>query len=760
MPTMLQFTAGHKDYRRRIALRVLILFSALGALSAQTPVGAQMEVVQLGGEGGLSWASGGGEIPALVILDAATVDQSNAPGGVIDFAPFERERWIFPQQADTTDNILIGVNSKERGGSVITPIPSFRFLEADFPQMFDDDGNTALVLKSSGTGGTGAFGLLIEFDLGAIFGVNRFKFFPRNADPAFPAPDFQSQDDFLKGYEIFVNDGQPESRREGSLIWETVAFEGQNQEAVVDVRIPTRFVRFLRLKSLTAADFEIAEFQVFSEGFVPQAVYISNVFDFGDQALLGRLRWVAEQVGDPTRSRVQVRTRSGDDPQPVEFTRIGKQSSGRVEQRGDTVFDIPIDAPWKRAEDVEDSELENLVANVLDNEEMDGREALLTFGQLPFEQRAQITLGQADYNKLASDQKSVIREDLANWSPWSPPYSPEGIVAPDQLQVQGAGTLIVSPSPRRYFQVMIEFFNADVDAATGIGGVAWDVFQPVFADSLIAEILPRTAILGQATRFTYGVLVKSSPQNAGFDRFEISTPLRTESIGQVEIRRPDGTAATADFSGLSLATLPVEQNGFSVVAVRDDALVMAFPRIEEDGALLTLEFENTVLRLGTRFAGRALNADNEALGQVVLAGNAADLSREGMDDPDRRAVGALDPENLFVNVPITDELLVNVAAVPSVFTPNGDGVNERAAITYDITNIAHPTRVRLGIYDLSGRLIRNLYEGLDMSGRFPRFWDGRDDENNAVPPGHYIFSVALDAGTGEEQQVGVVGVAY
>ena len=169
---------------------------------------------------------------------------------------------------------------------------------------------------------------------------------------------------------------------------------------------------------------------MFSEGFVPQAVYISNVFDFGDQALLGRLRWVEEQVGDLTRSRVQVRTRSGDDPQPVEFTRIGKQSSGRVEQRGDTVFDIPIDAPWKRAEDVEDSELENLVANVLDNEEMDGREALLTFGQLPFEQRAQITLGQADYNKLASDQKSVIREDLANWSPWSPPLFARGHCRP------------------------------------------------------------------------------------------------------------------------------------------------------------------------------------------------------------------------------------------------------------------------------------------------------------------------------------------
>ena len=502
---MLQSEVGRKE-RRRIALRALLLFSVLGALSVQSPVGAQMEVVQLGGEGGLSWESGGGEIPALVILDAATVDQSNAPGGVIDFAPSEREDWIFPQQADTTDNILIGVNSKERGGSVITPIPSFRFLEADFPQMFDDDGNTALALKSSGTGGTGGLWPAHRIRLRGYLWRQSVQVFSAQCRSGLSSPRFPVPRRLFEGLRNFRQRRPTRIAPRGQSNLGDRCLEGQNQEAVVDVRIPTRFVRFLRLKSLTAADFEIAEFQVFSEGFVPQAVYISNVFDFGDRALLGRLRWVAEQVGDPTRSRVQVRTRSGDDPQPVEFTRIGKQSSGRLEQRGDTVFDIPIDAPWKRAEDVEDSELKNLVANILDNEEMDGREALLTFGQLPFAQRAQITLDEADYNKLSSSQKSVIRADLTNWSPWSPPYSPEGLVAPDQLQMQGAGTLIVSPSPRRYFQVMIEFFNADVDAATGIGGVAWDVFQPVFADSLIGEILPRTAILGQATRFTYGVL--------------------------------------------------------------------------------------------------------------------------------------------------------------------------------------------------------------------------------------------------------------
>lgn len=748
------------SFIRKMSSANLLLVFVLGFSRAIAPVEAQIEVIQLGGEGGLSWESGGGSIPATVILDPETVDQTNTPGGVIDFEPFDRANWIFPQQADTTDNILVGVDSKERGGKVFTPIPSFRFLEADFPKMYDSDGTTALSVRSSGTEGTGAYGLLIEFDLGAIFGINRFKFFPRNADPDFLAPDFQFQDDFMKGYEIFVNDGQPESRREGSLIWETVAFDGQNLEAVVEAKIPTRFVRFLRLKSLTSADFEIAEFQVFSEGFVPQAVFISNIFDFGERVLLGNLRWVQEQVGDPSRSRVRIRTRSGDDPLPVEFTRIGKQSSGRLEQRGNTIFDIPIDAPWKKASTVEDNQLKDLIENVLDNEAEDGRSALLIFNQLPLEQRAQITLDEASYNRLGDNEKSIIREDLTDWSPWSSPYSVEGIVTQDQLQEQGGGTPIVSPGSRRYFQIMIEFFNEDFDAATGLGGIGWDIFRPVFADSLIAEILPRSAVLGESTRFTYGVLAKTTAENTGFDRFEISTPLRTESIGRIAIRRADGNTEEADFSGLSLATLPVEQNGFSVVDIRDDGFVIAFARIEGQGALLTVEFDSTVLRLGTRFGGRALNADNQTLGQVVLAGNAADLSREGLEDPDRRAVGSLDLKNLFVGVPITDELLVNVVADPAVFTPNGDGINDAVAITYDITNIARLTRIEVKVFDLAGRLVRTLYTGLDLSGRFIRPWDGRDDRQNTVPPGNYVFAVSLSAGTGEEKQVGVVGVAY
>ncbi|MYI60511.1 MAG: hypothetical protein F4105_02355, partial [Gemmatimonadetes bacterium] len=56
-----------------------LLLCLLGGWSAAA------EVVIVGGEGGLDWVSGGGEIQATVIRSATSVENTNAPGGVIDF---------------------------------------------------------------------------------------------------------------------------------------------------------------------------------------------------------------------------------------------------------------------------------------------------------------------------------------------------------------------------------------------------------------------------------------------------------------------------------------------------------------------------------------------------------------------------------------------------------------------------------------------------------------------------------------------------
>ena len=96
-------------------MRTAFRFAGLvgGVLLAALAAGksAVAEVVVIGGAEGLSWESGGGDLPAVVIRSATAIEKTNAPGGVIDFEPEGRPYFIAPQRADTTRNIAVGINS-------------------------------------------------------------------------------------------------------------------------------------------------------------------------------------------------------------------------------------------------------------------------------------------------------------------------------------------------------------------------------------------------------------------------------------------------------------------------------------------------------------------------------------------------------------------------------------------------------------------------------------------------------------------------
>ena len=709
---------------------------------------ASAEVIILGGPGS-PWEEGGGGIQAQVIR-GESVESTNTPGGVIDFSVEGYDNWIFAQRVDPDLNIAVG--SPGRGGELTTP--THRAIRNDLTRIIDNNGETGLDLRE-----TPVLGLIVDLDLGARFGVNRFRFFPRNAAVEMPAPDFPFQNDFLRGFEVFLNDGTPESTSQGRPILTSVAVEGQNEEPVVDIRIPAQYVRLVRLKSLTSVGFDLAEFQIFGTGFVPEAAYISNIIDFGAPTLLGNLRWVQEKVGDEAFSRIRVRTRSGIDPQPLIFNKIRPAEdifriAGQFSPRESHV-------PWKFADKVDDPDLKALVENVLDNIDVDLRDATQTFDELALEQREELSLTEADYRALPTKDRGAIRHDVTGWSEWSSVYPPEAVVTADGLEVEGLGVPIVSPSPRRYFQVSIEFFSDDFESATGVGGLAFDVLTRPFSEALVGEIRPRRAELAEKTLFTYAVRTRFEPgRDRGFDRLKIQTPLRVEEVGSVEIRRADGSVESADFTGMPLSDsdLPVARGDFSILDVEEKSFTVGFPAVAEDGAELRVTFDNAVLRFGTTFSGQALSSETgDLLGQHLLPGNAADL---GAGDGDTLPLGSQVAGNLAVHVGITDDLLVNVKAAPAVITPNADGANDQTSIGYDLTTIGAPTRVEVVLHDLSGRPIRRLYSGDDVSGRFALPWDGRDDAGRIVPPGNYVFSVTVDAKTGQARAFGTVAVTY
>ena len=735
---------------------------------------AAQSVVVVGADGAVPWDVGSGSIsstaalalPTIIFETAAgfDVDQTNTPGGVIEFAPTDYPGWIFPRQADSSQNILQGLTGRDRGGTIRSPSPSAetRF-RSEYEKLIDDDSTTAMEVRaSSSAGNTGALGLIIQFDFNALFAVNRIRFFPRNAAPDYPAADFPFQNDFLKGYEIFWDDGSPELQLNGQPIWPTLVLNGDNVEAVADLTIPTRFISQLRLKSLTSQPFEIAEFQVFAEGFVPEATYVSSVFDFGNPAMLGNLRWLQASLGDSVISQARIRTRTGIDAEPVEFTRPGVQSIGLVEVGRTTsgaslLEDIPVKVPWKRAEDIEDAALAAVVEG-LDDDALTGAEALLQWTQLPLDLREQLTLTEAEYGSI--DNVGPVRDDLTNWSAWSPPYTSNGrVLLPEDLANSDLGTPILSPSPRPFFQFRIEFSSRSFDAATGIGSLALDVSSTAIADTIIGEVFPRQAEVGERTSFTYAVLVKASAETAGFDQLEIRTPIRVELIEEVTVQIPGELTQTADFSTARLDALPVEGDaGFAVTEVRDDRFLLSLPRVDES-ALVTVKFQASVLRFGTIFSGRAFNTELGSVGQEIVPGNAADLGLGDVADPDVVQLGVPVPENLTVQLPITNNLLLNVRAEPPVVTPNDDGVNDETMIKYDITNVTTPARVKIELLDLSGRRVL-LFTEDRSSGRREVPWAGTDDSGRLVPPGTYILAVSLRTDAGEERELGVIAVAY
>ena len=127
------------------------------------------------------------------------------------------------------------------------------------------------------------------------------------------------------------------------------------------------------------------------------------------------------------------------------------------------------------------------------------------------------------------------------------------------------------------------------------------------------------------------------------------------------------------------------------------------------------------------------------LDEQVVAGNAYFYRLLQVDFSGRRnEVGKLSadfvPKGLtrVVNGPIprTMRLLNNF---PNPF-------NNSTTIVFELNagQEAAARNVKLLIYDIQGRLVRNLFEGLLSPGEYRVYWDGRNSAGQAVPSGKYI----------------------
>ena len=247
--------------------------------------------------------------------------------------------------------------------------------------------------------------------------------------------------------------------------------------------------------------------------------------------------------------------------------------------------------------------------------------------------------------------------------------------------------------------------------------------SPALADSLVGEIWPQKALIGQNTPFTYAVRTVNS---RGFNRLELKTMAPVEVVRSVQI---DGTDVEWEKTDT------------------EDGVQISFPPIVGNRTL-RVAFENVALQYNTFFAGRVSDSQKpDQLPQVVTEGDAAsDFAAQGDD--------------LSVEISVGKDLIHSMKVAPVPFTPNGDGLNDEVLVTYDIVNLTGGALVSVEIYDLSGRRVRTIYSGLDPSRRYQRAWDGTDESGAKVLPGIYLVQVEVDADSGSEGKTKIVPIVY
>ena len=308
----------------------------------------------------------------------------------------------------------------------------------------------------------------------------------------------------------------------------------------------------------------------------------------------------------------------------------------------------------------------------------------------------------------------IIRENTRDWSTWSPPYA----------QLEDAE--INAPDNRRYFQFQFKLLSGSLLDKAVVDSVVISYTTPAIADSVIAEISPTTAILGQENDFTYHLRSVTANDKRGFDTVIIRTPFAARATG--------------------LSIDGIEINDFTWQG-EDGRLQVAFPnnRITRSGQAIDVRFTSLMTISGTEFRGEVADSQSDAFPQRIIFGNA---NEEAVDN------------TLVVSARIDNKLFTGVDFSSDFITPNGDGINDQIALEYILLKATDPVGVKVIIYDLSGREVRRLYDARDSSGPNEVAWDGRDDNNMAVRPGLYLIRLEANTDAGDTTQMRSVAVVY
>ena len=591
------------------------------------------------------------------------------------------EGFLQPARFDPEHNLTPDIRG--RGGSIQASDTYTWRDEPALDLLFDGDETTAYEGLSVGGG----------FSLGSLrpIWVKFNGLIPVDRMVMRPTPEGMNER-FIRRYTIGTNDGDPLKRgtREGKLGWRDEGFVdyeirydvSENTARILDLKMPVEPIAEIIIMP-EIGSWEIAELEIYADGFVSSASYVSNIINLNpdgdddfDPVSLGDLTWSGHV---PEGTRLDLSMRSGDQEDPFAYWRVTFRGDERTR----------------------------------------------------YDERGRL-LDRKAYDKLGG-HKGGTSLDSQHWGTWTPPLVFEKGRAP-----------LVGAKPRQFVQFRADFHSTKADAGATLDFLQFEITNPPLATQVLAEITPAETDIGEITSFTYKVRPLFDPNDLFFDSIQIDSPTEPVSVDSVRISRKDLTRVPFGDT--------VEKGEFAVGPYADGSFVVQLPRIdlEEnrkaiDKELIEVVFRSEVFRVGTIFSGRVFDTKRPyEVHQRLTPGDADELAESNSLTVQPRQVGADVIRSLRV----------------SPFTPNGDGINDRLAIEYDLVNVDAGVPVALAVYDLTGRMVAGVSAPAGDSGRFPADWDGRDDGGALVPPGLYLIRLEVETDRNADVAVATVPVVY
>ncbi|MCC7262481.1 MAG: hypothetical protein IT369_08170 [Candidatus Latescibacteria bacterium] len=335
------------------------------------------------------------------------------------------------------------------------------------------------------------------------------------------------------------------------------------------------------------------------------------------------------------------------------------------------------------------------------------------------------------WDKIAeAERPAIVFEDQpgADWSNWSPSY----------LE---SGEPFKSPNPRQYLLAEVRLLSDDPERAARLRRLQLH-FDPPLVEQALAELWPTEGVKpGEEQEFILYLQPLFTGTNPGFDRIELrsssSAPIELVSVRAGQDERLNRSRQLWP-GALQSETSP------------EGTLSLVFPQAASRSDLLyAIRFRTRVFLGNTVFGAQLRRRAQPGVVQEAAAGEATSLVAS---------------QSLVARADLQQTTpLGKVAVTPPVFTPNGDGINDQAAIDLEVFVLEGPKRIAAGIYNLAGQQVRDLsLEVPRASGLHRLVWDGRDQQGVLQPPGLYLVRAGIDtdAARSHTEVVRLVGVAY